>query len=606
MAPTTNQAKASRCDAARSHGCGRCGGSPGAPVAPQRGADHDRRRGEGGQRHAEREATEAEPGGREHEEVGEVRHRQEARRRVGQLRGGEQRRVGARAAPRDQRDDHRGEEHRGGVEAHEHGHQHGHRGDRDHELARRCGPAPPSSARGVEQAGVARHLGEHEHRGEERERGRETIEGVADLVEVDEPVATTTTAPVPRTSTSGTRPHATSASTAASTTRLAAVPTDRRPYPIRTRALDKSGWPDDVVAVLGGGQLGRMLALAGIPLDVRFRFLDPVAGAPAAAVGDLVVGALGDEAALIEVARGRDGRHLRVGRRARRRGALPRQATCPCVPGARSLEVAQDRLTEKETFRLLGIGTPAFAAVDDPAPTSTPRSRRSAVCPPCSRPDGVATTARGRRCSAHAADLDAGVDGARAAGAPLILESLVPFDRELSVLAVRGRRRHGRVLAAGREPPRGRDPARESRARARRRRRAAGARRGSWPTQLLEDLDHVGVLAVELFDVGGELLANEIAPRVHNSGHWTIEGAVTSQFENHVRAVLGWPLGSTAARGPSAMVNCIGVMPSRDAVLAIPGAHLHDYGKSPRAGRKLGHVTVIADDDASCRRASTR
>ncbi len=106
------------------------------------------------------------------------------------------------------------------------------------------------------------------------------------------------------------------------------------------------------------------------------------------------------------------------------------------------------------------------------------------------------------------------------------------------------------------------------------------------------------MLAVELFDVGGELLANEIAPRVHNSGHWTIEGAVTSQFENHVRAVLGWPLGSTAPRGPSAMVNCIGVMPSRDAVLAIPGAHLHDYGKSPRPGRKLGHVTVIADTPA--------
>jgi 5-(carboxyamino)imidazole ribonucleotide synthase len=102
---------------------------------------------------------------------------------------------------------------------------------------------------------------------------------------------------------------------------------------------------------------------------------------------------------------------------------------------------------------------------------------------------------------------------------------------------------------------------------------------------------------VELFDVAGELLANEIAPRVHNSGHWTIEGAVTSQFENHLRAVLGWPLGATAPRGPSAMVNCIGVMPSRDAVLAVPGAHLHDYGKSPRHGRKLGHVTVVAPDD---------
>jgi 5-(carboxyamino)imidazole ribonucleotide synthase len=117
-------------------------------------------------------------------------------------------------------------------------------------------------------------------------------------------------------------------------------------------------------------------------------------------------------------------------------------------------------------------------------------------------------------------------------------------------------------------------------------------------TRLLEDLDHVGVLAVELFDVGGELLANEIAPRVHNSGHWTIEGATTSQFENHVRAVLGWPLGATDARGPSAMVNCIGVMPSRDAVLAIPGTHFHDYGKAPRPARKLGHVTVTAADGA--------
>ena len=104
------------------------------------------------------------------------------------------------------------------------------------------------------------------------------------------------------------------------------------------------------------------------------------------------------------------------------------------------------------------------------------------------------------------------------------------------------------------------------------------------------------MLAIELFDLGGELLANEFAPRVHNSGHWTIEGADTSQFENHLRAVLGWPLGSTDARGPSVMLNCIGTMPDREAVLAIPGAHLHDYGKAPRPGRKLGHVTVTGDD----------
>jgi 5-(carboxyamino)imidazole ribonucleotide synthase len=115
---------------------------------------------------------------------------------------------------------------------------------------------------------------------------------------------------------------------------------------------------------------------------------------------------------------------------------------------------------------------------------------------------------------------------------------------------------------------------------------------------LLDDLGYVGVCCVELFDAGGELLANEIAPRVHNSGHWTIEGAQTSQFENHVRAILGMPLGATTARGVSAMANCIGVMPDRDAILRVPGAHLHDYGKSPRPGRKLGHVTVTASDTA--------
>ena len=116
---------------------------------------------------------------------------------------------------------------------------------------------------------------------------------------------------------------------------------------------------------------------------------------------------------------------------------------------------------------------------------------------------------------------------------------------------------------------------------------------------VLERLEYVGVLALELFQVGDRLLANEMAPRVHNSGHWTIEGAETSQFENHLRAILGLPLGSTAPRGPSAMVNCIGAMPDRDAILRVPGAHLQDYAKAARPGRKVGHVTVTAPDPAT-------
>jgi 5-(carboxyamino)imidazole ribonucleotide synthase len=353
-----------------------------------------------------------------------------------------------------------------------------------------------------------------------------------------------------------------------------------------------------VVAVLGGGQLGRMLALAGIPLDVRFRFLDPGEAAPAAAVGDLVVGPLGDEAALTEVAQGATVvTYEWEGVPADAARFLARDL--PVRPGARSLEVSQDRLTEKETFRRLGIATAAFAAVDDrdslgdavEAAGGLPavlKTRRGGY-------DGKGQVVLRTRDDIDAAWSDLG-------GEPLILESLVPFDRELSVLAVRGvdgevrcwplveNHHDGGILRVSRAPAGGTEGGGD---------RVGGslqARAEELAARLLDDLDHVGVLAVELFDVDGELLANEIAPRVHNSGHWTIEGAVTSQFENHVRAVLGWPLGSTAARGPSAMVNCIGTMPSRDDVLAIPGAHLHDYGKAARPGRKLGHVTVVAAD----------
>jgi 5-(carboxyamino)imidazole ribonucleotide synthase len=348
----------------------------------------------------------------------------------------------------------------------------------------------------------------------------------------------------------------------------------------------------DVVAVLGGGQLGRMLALAGIPLDVAFRFLDPVDHAPAAAVGDLVVGDLGDEAALAEVARGATVvTYEWEGVPADAARFLARDL--PVRPGARSLEVAQDRLTEKETFSALGIATPAFAAVDD-------REGLDAAIEAVGGLPAIVKTRRGGYDGKGQARLlspaDVGPAWDELGGVPLILESWVPFDRELSVLAVRGidgevacwplveNHHESGILRVSRAPAPGVDAGLQ-------------ARGEELAARLLADLDHVGVLAVELFEVGGELLANEIAPRVHNSGHWTIEGAVTSQFENHVRAVLGWPLGSTAARGPSAMVNCIGVMPPRADVLAIPGAHLHDYGKAPRRGRKLGHVTVVADDD---------
>ena len=346
----------------------------------------------------------------------------------------------------------------------------------------------------------------------------------------------------------------------------------------------------DLVTVLGGGQLGRMLGLAGIPLGLRFRFLDPVAGAPAAAVGELVVGDLADETALAAAAR--DATVVTYEWEGVPAAAARFLATeFPVRPGARSLEVSQDRLTEKETFRRLGIDTPAFAAVDDRAGLSAAVAEIGLPAVLKTRRGGY--DGKGQRVLQTDADLDDA--WADLGGAPLILESLVPFDRELSVLAVRGldgvvacwplveNRHEGGILRMSRAPAPDLAPSLQ---------RAGEELAG----RVLSDLDHFGVLAVELFEVGGRLLANEIAPRVHNSGHWTIEGAGTSQFENHLRAILGLPLGSTAARGPTAMLNCIGELPDRAAVLAVPGTHFHDYGKAPRPGRKLGHVTVTATD----------
>jgi 5-(carboxyamino)imidazole ribonucleotide synthase len=351
----------------------------------------------------------------------------------------------------------------------------------------------------------------------------------------------------------------------------------------------------DLVAVLGGGQLGRMLGLAGIPLGLRFRFLDPVEGAPAAAVGDLVVGPLGDEVVLAEVAR--DAVTVTYeweGVPADAARFLARDR--PVRPGARSLEVAQDRLVEKETFRRLGIGTPAFAAVDDRLGLDDAVAAVGGL-PAVLKTRRGGYDGKGQLVLRSPDDLDGAWEALGAGATPLILETLVPFDRELSVLAVRGL--DGEISCWPLVENRHDDGIlRVSRAPARLLNAPLQKRGEELAARLLIDLDHVGVLAIELFEVHGEFLANEIAPRVHNSGHWTIEGADTSQFENHLRAVLGWPLGSTAARGPSAMINCIGVLPDPAAVLAVPGAHLHDYGKSPRRGRKLGHVTVIADDDA--------
>jgi len=304
-----------------------------------------------------------------------------------------------------------------------------------------------------------------------------------------------------------------------------------------------------------------MLALAGIPLGLSFRFLDPSPDAPAGAVGELLVGAYDDPELLDRLADGAaavtyEFENVPV-EAARRVGALPAPA---------ALEAAQDRLVEKQLFRRLGIPT---ARIDDEVETfpAILKTRRLGY-------DG-----KGQRLVRTRPGTDPGH----------VLEERVLFDRELSLLAVRGRSgetafyplvenvHEDGILRSSRAPAPD----------------APQAEAERYATRLLDDLGYVGVLALELFDVGGRLLANELAPRVHNSGHWTIEGAATSQFENHLRAILGWPLGPTTSRGEVTMLNVIGREPDSAAVLAVPDAHLHLYGKAARPGRKLGHVTLL-------------
>jgi 5-(carboxyamino)imidazole ribonucleotide synthase len=311
--------------------------------------------------------------------------------------------------------------------------------------------------------------------------------------------------------------------------------------------------------------------------------------APAGAVGPLVVGPLGDVDALAAATTGADVVTYEW-------EGVPADAArsiadrVPVRPTCQALDVAQDRLMEKSAFRRLGIGVADFAPVDDRSGLDTALHTVGAPAILKTRRGGY--DGKGQHTLQSADDADRAF--AALGGVPLILEAHVPFDRELSVLAARGLdgdvrcyplvenvHRDG-ILRVSRAPAPDVDTALQE----------AGEKVAC---TLLDDLDYVGVLAVELFEVRGSLLANELAPRVHNSGHWTIEGAATSQFEQHLRAVLGLPLGSPAPRGHSAMLNAIGVLPPRAAVLAVPGAHLHDYGKAARPGRKVGHVTVVAD-----------
>ncbi len=327
-----------------------------------------------------------------------------------------------------------------------------------------------------------------------------------------------------------------------------------------------------LVACIGGGQLGRMLGLAGLPLGLSFRFLDPSPDACARAVGELVVGEYGEHEALERLVAGADVvtyefENVPVAA-AERAGA---------VPGAAALEHGQDRLREKELFRSLGIATARFGSLEETGLPALVKSRRLGY-------DG-----KGQRL----------VESPEALAEDELAEELIPFDRELSIVGVRGRDGETRFWPVGENVHRD-GILRVTRAPAS---NAPQDEAEGICAALMDALGYVGVLAVELFEARGRLLANEFAPRVHNTAHWTIDGAATSQFENHVRAILGLPLGSTELRAPSVMVNLIGSVPPLAELLALPNARVHLYGKEPRAGRKVGHVTLLEPTDETVDRA---
>ncbi|WP_416394950.1 5-(carboxyamino)imidazole ribonucleotide synthase [Allohahella sp. A8] len=345
------------------------------------------------------------------------------------------------------------------------------------------------------------------------------------------------------------------------------------------------------VGVLGAGQLGRMMALEGIPLGMQFAFYD-TSGAPSAGLGkiysdpDNSLAPLSDFINDVDVVT-YEFEHLPLD--------LANQvaATKPLYPGVKALRICQNRVLEKQTFESLNIPTAPFRVIDSQTDLEQAVEALGLPCVLKSTTEGY--DGKGQAVLRDAADI---ADVWRTLGErQLIAEAFIPFQRELSIIAVRAEdgttatyplmeniHCEGILRYTIAPAP---DCSSETFVRA-----------SDYAERLLNHLDYVGVLALELFEVNGSLMANEMAPRVHNSGHWTQNGAHTSQFENHLRAVSGLPLGDTGAIGVSCMVNLIGQEADTAAVLTLTDTHLHLYGKSERPGRKVGHINIVASDYA--------
>jgi 5-(carboxyamino)imidazole ribonucleotide synthase len=342
------------------------------------------------------------------------------------------------------------------------------------------------------------------------------------------------------------------------------------------------------IGILGGGQLGRMIALAGYPLGIRSTVLDPSFEPCAAQVCSHIRGEFDDYQALYELAKVSDVvtyefENVSV------ESARWLAERVPVYPPPRGLEFSQERLVEKEFFASIGIPTPPFAAVESRGEFD--RAVRNIGLPSVLKTRRFGYDGKGQVVIRSRADIEAAWD--KLGGRPLILEEYVPFERELSIIAVRGR--NGVVATYPLIENVHQDGIlHRSIAPASNTGEEMTERAVEYASRVLSELDYVGVLTIEWFQDGARLLANEMAPRVHNSGHWTIDAAMTSQFENHLRAVCGLPLGRCDAVGYSAMYNFIGSVPLVAEVLTNPDAKLHVYGKGSRPNRKVGHVTLRA------------
>lgn len=348
------------------------------------------------------------------------------------------------------------------------------------------------------------------------------------------------------------------------------------------------------IGILGGGQLGRMMALAGYPLGYRFRCFDPSPDAVAGHVMPLTVGSFQDLDALASFAEGLDlltyeFENVPVWT------AEFLASRVDMHPSPMALAMSQDRVEEKNFFQSMNIPTAPFAAISS-------REEYDAAIQQIGLPAVLKTCrlgydGKGQYVIRTRNDIEAA--WIRLQGVPLILEGFVQFEREVSIIAVRSTLgetafyplvknvHHEGILQQSRVPTVATTPELQQLAQ-------------DYALKTMEALEYAGVLAIEFFQQDGKLIVNEMAPRVHNSGHWSIEGAVTSQFANHVRAISSLPLGSTAVKKHVGMINILGTIPEREFVLnrddSVVQTYLHLYGKKPLPGRKLGHVTFVSED----------